>query len=87
MRALILVDLQYDFCPGGALQVARGDETITIAVQVNGKLRDRLEVDAEITEEDAVALALASPKVQEHLGGQEPRKVVARPPKLVNVVV
>jgi nicotinamidase/pyrazinamidase len=31
MRALILVDLQYDFCPGGALQVARGDETITIA--------------------------------------------------------
>jgi nicotinamidase/pyrazinamidase len=31
MRALILVDLQNDFCPGGALQVARGDETITIA--------------------------------------------------------
>ena len=31
MRALILVDLQYDFCPGGALAVARGDETIAIA--------------------------------------------------------
>ena len=31
MRALILVDLQYDFCPGGALAVARGDETIEIA--------------------------------------------------------
>jgi nicotinamidase/pyrazinamidase len=31
MRALILVDLQYDFCPGGALAVPRGDETITIA--------------------------------------------------------
>ncbi len=31
MRALILVDLQYDFCPGGALAVGRGDETITIA--------------------------------------------------------
>src|SRR6185369_17362294 len=31
MRALILVDLQYDFCPGGALAVAHGDETIAIA--------------------------------------------------------
>ncbi|MBL0219112.1 MAG: bifunctional nicotinamidase/pyrazinamidase [Myxococcales bacterium] len=31
MRALILVDLQYDFCPGGALAVARGDETIAVA--------------------------------------------------------
>ncbi|TMQ14798.1 MAG: bifunctional nicotinamidase/pyrazinamidase [Deltaproteobacteria bacterium] len=31
MRALILVDLQYDFCPGGALAVARGDETIEVA--------------------------------------------------------
>ena len=34
MRALILVDLQYDFCPGGALPVARGDETIAIANKV-----------------------------------------------------
>jgi len=31
MRALLLVDLQYDFCPGGALAVARGDETIAVA--------------------------------------------------------
>src|SRR4051812_12224662 len=31
MRALVLVDLQYDFCPGGALAVRRGDETIAIA--------------------------------------------------------
>ncbi|MDB4961378.1 MAG: Nicotinamidase [Myxococcales bacterium] len=34
MRALILVDLQYDFCPGGALAVPRGDETIAIANRV-----------------------------------------------------
>lgn len=34
MRALILVDLQYDFCPGGALAVANGDETIAIANKV-----------------------------------------------------
>lgn len=34
MRALILVDLQYDFCPGGALPVGRGDETVAIANKV-----------------------------------------------------
>ncbi len=34
MRALILVDLQYDFCPGGALAVPRGDETIAVALRV-----------------------------------------------------
>jgi len=34
MRALILVDLQYDFCPGGALAVARGDETIPVANRI-----------------------------------------------------
>lgn len=33
-KALILVDLQYDFCPGGALEVARGDETIAVANRV-----------------------------------------------------
>ena len=39
-RALILVDLQYDFCPGGALAVARGDETIAVA----NKLIPRFEI-------------------------------------------
>ena len=34
MRALVLVDLQYDFLPGGALAVARGDETIAIALRL-----------------------------------------------------
>jgi leucyl-tRNA synthetase len=62
-------------------------DTVTLVVQVNGKLRDRLEVDAGIDESAAVAAALASPKVTEVLGGSEPKKVIARPPKLVNVVV
>jgi hypothetical protein len=44
-------------------------------------------VDVGISEEDAVALALGSPKVAEHLGGGGPAKVVARPPRLVNLVV
>jgi len=62
-------------------------DTVTMVVQVNGKVRDRIEVNARISEADAVAAALASPKVVEVLGGAAPKRVVARPPKLVNVVV
>jgi leucyl-tRNA synthetase len=62
-------------------------ETATLVVQVNGRVRDRLEVDASISSDEAVALAQASPKVAEHLGGREPRKVIAKPPGLVNFVV
>ncbi|NNK91546.1 MAG: hypothetical protein HKO87_03860, partial [Acidimicrobiia bacterium] len=58
-----------------------------MVVQVNGKVRDRIEVDAEISEDDAVALALASEKVQGHLGGNEPKKIIARPPNIVSLVV
>jgi leucyl-tRNA synthetase len=61
-------------------------ETVTMIVQVNGKVRDRIEVDADITEAAMIELALASGRVQEHLGGREPRKVIAVPPNLVNVV-
>ena len=61
--------------------------TATMIVQVNGKVRDRIEVDAGIGEDDAVATALASTKVQAHLNGGQPKKVIARPPKLVNLVV
>ena len=62
-------------------------DTVTMVVQVNGKVRDRIEVALDVTEEAAVALAVASPRVAEALGGGEPRRVVARPPRLVNVVV
>jgi leucyl-tRNA synthetase len=62
-------------------------ETVTMVIQVNGKVRDRVEVDAGISEADAEAIALASPKVSDALGGAAPKRVVARPPRLVNVVV
>jgi leucyl-tRNA synthetase len=61
--------------------------TVTMVVQVNGKVRDRIEVDAGIDAAEAERLALASEKVRSHLDGGEPRKVIARPPNLVNVVV
>jgi leucyl-tRNA synthetase len=62
-------------------------DAVTMVIQVNGKLRDRVEVDAGISESDAEAVALASEKVAAVLDGGSPRRVVVRPPKLVNVVV
>jgi leucyl-tRNA synthetase len=62
-------------------------DSTTMVVQVNGKVRDRIDVAPSISAADAEALALASPKVQEQLAGGPPKKVIARPPKLVNIVV
>jgi leucyl-tRNA synthetase len=62
-------------------------ETVTMVVQVNGKLRDRLEVDPDITEAEAEAAALTLPKVAELLDGRAPQRVVSRPPRLVNIVL
>ena len=59
----------------------------TMVVQVNGKVRDRIQVNPAVDEATMQRLALASPKVQEHLGGESPRKVIARPPKLINLVL
>ncbi len=62
-------------------------ETTTMVIQVNGKVRDRIEVPVAITESEAVALALVSAKVLAHTGGAEPRKVVARLPNVLSIVV
>jgi leucyl-tRNA synthetase len=61
-------------------------DTVTMVVQVNGKVRDRIEVSAGVGEAEAEALALASERVLAALDGVAPRKVIARPPKLVNIV-
>ncbi len=62
-------------------------ETLEVVVQVNGKLRDRLQVPAATPEDEIVALARASERVQAHLDGGEPRKTIVVPGKLVNFVV
>ena len=63
------------------------DDTVTMVIQINGKVRDRVEVPADLDEAAAEALALASDKVLAALAGGEPRKVIVRAPKLVNIVV
>ena len=62
-------------------------EEITLIVQVNGKLRDRIEAPADISEEAAKVLALESARVRPHLEGKELRKSVYVPGRLVNLVV
>jgi leucyl-tRNA synthetase len=62
------------------------DDTVTLAVQVNGKLRDTLTVPKGLPKDELEALALASEKVQRSLDGAEIRKVIVVPDRLVNIV-
>jgi leucyl-tRNA synthetase len=62
------------------------EDQVTLAVQVNGKLRDTLTAPRGLGREEAEALALASNKVQRQLGGVTPRKVIVVPDRLVNIV-
>ena len=61
--------------------------TFELVVQVNGRVRDRLELDARLSEADLVAAAKASPKVQAFLDGKEIQNAIVVPQKLVNLVV
>jgi leucyl-tRNA synthetase len=62
------------------------EESVTAVVQVQGKVRARLEVSPDVSDADLEAAALADPAVQRALDGKTVRKVVVRAPKLVNVV-
>jgi leucyl-tRNA synthetase len=62
-------------------------DTVTLIVQVNGKLRDRIEAPAEATQDQLLELARASEKVSAYLDGKEVVKEIVVPGKLVNLVV
>jgi leucyl-tRNA synthetase len=62
-------------------------DTFELVVQVNGKVRDRMRVPVDLPEEELVARAKESPKVQAHLDGGEIRQTIVVPHKLVNLVV
>ena len=63
------------------------ETTVTVAVQVNGKLRATITLPRDVANKDAEALALADPNVGRALGGKAPKKVIVVPNKIVNVVV
>ncbi len=62
-------------------------ETFELVLQVNGKVRDRVEVSVDESEGELVQRALASPRVQAHVDGKEVRQTIVVPGRLVNVVV
>ncbi len=62
-------------------------DVVTMVVQVNGKVRDRVDVDVDISPADAEATAMGLEKIERWLEGGTVRKVIARPPNLVNIVV
>jgi leucyl-tRNA synthetase len=62
------------------------EETVTLVVQVDGKVRDRIEIPAETSEEEARRLARESANARRAIGEREIVRVVARPPRLVNLV-
>jgi leucyl-tRNA synthetase len=63
------------------------EDTFELVIQVNGKVRDRMEVSAELSEDELVERAKASPRVQAHVDGKTLRKAIVVPRKLVNLVV
>jgi leucyl-tRNA synthetase len=62
-------------------------ETFELVLQVNGRVRDRVEASVDESEEELVARAKASPRVQAFLDGKEIRQTIVVPGKLVNIVV
>jgi leucyl-tRNA synthetase len=60
---------------------------VTLVVQVNGKVRDRLEVPVDIEEQAAQELALASPRIRSYTEGKAVSKAIYVPGRLVNLVV
>ena len=63
------------------------DDEVEAVIQINGKIKDRMKVSPNISESDFEAAALALPSISAELAGATPKKVIARPPKLVNIVI
>jgi leucyl-tRNA synthetase len=68
-------------------EAAAKEDTIELPVQINGKVRDRITVAADASEEEIKSVALASEVVKKYLAGKEPKKVIVANKKLVSLVV
>ena len=63
------------------------EERVILVIQVNGKVRDKIEVEANISEDEAKELAISQEKVQKWIEGKDIKKVIFVPGKLINIVV
>ncbi len=66
-------------------ELAKEDQ-ITLVIQVNGKVRDRVPASADVSEQQAKEIAMASESVARHLGDEEPKEIIFVPGKLINIV-
>ncbi len=62
-------------------------DEVEAVIQINGKIKDRMKVSPSISDADFEAAALALPSIVAELAGATPKKVIARAPKLVNIVL
>jgi leucyl-tRNA synthetase len=62
-------------------------DAVEAVIQINGKIKERIEVPPTITDAEIEALALAHPTIAAELNGVAPKKVIARAPKIVNIVI
>ena len=67
--------------------LAAKEDVVEIPVQVNGKVRDRITISAEASDDEIRSAALASEIIQKHLEGREPKKVIVANKRLVSVVI
>jgi leucyl-tRNA synthetase len=63
------------------------DDEVEAVIQINGKIKDRMQVAPSISDSDFEAAALALPSIIAELKGATPKKVITRAPKLVNIVL
>ena len=63
------------------------DDTVTVAVQLNGKLRATLQLPKDVAKDEAEKAALALPELARGLDGKTPKRVIVVPNRIVNVVV
>ena len=78
--------LAYEAWPTYVLELTKNDE-ITVVVQINGKIRDKLFVANNTSKEELEKLALASEKVINNIDGKPIRKIIVVPNKLVSIVI
>ena len=63
------------------------EDSVVVILQVNGKIKDRIEVSPDITDAELEALALANPEIAAAIAGGTIQKMIVRAPKLVNIVI
>ena len=63
------------------------EESVTVVIQINGKLRERIEVPVSIDESDVKEMALSSPKIKPYIDGKQMKNLIYVPNRLINIVI